>query len=98
MEAAEGDVQRTQFGSHLLKPPPSKEGLDADMGDQVVSVLAPFGNQAGQVRRPPELMVGTDTDDLHRLKRRQIQGDDVARSGLLHAGPFRLGRLVETVV
>ena len=48
VQAAERDAQRAEFRGHGLESSSFEESLRADVCDQVVPVLAPFGNQRGQ--------------------------------------------------
>ena len=96
VEAAEGNGQRAQLGRHVLEFSPLEEGLEADVGDQVVAVLASLGDQTGEKGRAQALVAGGSADHLHRAERREAQGDHFAGGGLLYASPL-LGRFVETV-
>jgi len=57
VQAAEGDRQRVQFGSHGLQPLSLQERLHADI--RAHSRTCPLGNHGGQARRMPHLMVGS---------------------------------------
>ena len=73
-----------------------KEGLRADVGDQVEAVLAPFGNQRCQPGRASYLMVGGGTDYFPGLEGGQFQGDHLAADSFSDLRSL-LGRLVEVV-